>query len=60
MSFLKEFVFKKRITCPNGYIPMHYIPIVGGCMVDVYEMGIYEWPSTSLRYLIIYTLTVIR
>ena len=29
-------------------------------MVDVYEMGIYGWPSMSLGYLLISTLTVIR
>ena len=29
-------------------------------MVDGYEMGVYEWPSMSLRYLLIYTLTVIH
>ena len=59
VSFLKEFVLKEKNRMPNRVHLIHYIPIVGGYMVDVYEMGIYEWPLTSLRYLLISTLIVI-
>ena len=41
-------------------ILIHYIPIVGGYMVDGYEMGINEWPSMYLRYSLICTLTTIH
>ena len=59
----KLFVYylsKSRTGSLFGYIPLHYMLIVGGYMVDGYEMGNYEWPSMSLRYSIICTLIAIR
>ena len=48
---------KEKTGSSTGYILIHYIPIVGGYMLDDYEMGSYEWPSMSLCYPLIYTLT---
>ena len=49
---------QKIIGCPNGYIPIHHIPIVGGYRVVSYEMGSYEWSSISLRYPLRWTATL--
>ena len=43
-------LLQKEPDAPFMFIPIHYIPIVGGYMVDGYEMGGYKWPSMSLRY----------
>ena len=51
---------KKNISLSTGYIPIHYIPIMGSYMVDVYEVGIYGWSLMSLRYLLIPSLTALR
>ena len=59
----KEFVYyfsKRKKPEPSfAYIPIHYISIVRGYMVDGYEMDVYEWLSMSLRYPLIYTLTTL-
>ena len=59
----KEFVYyfskrKKKKNPSFEYIPIQYISIMGDYMVDGYEMDVYEWPSMSLRYPLIYSLTV--
>ena len=57
----KEYVFsiifflKFELESPFGYIAIHYIPIVG--RGD--EMGSNKWPSTSLRYSLVRTLTAL-
>ena len=45
---------KKRIKSHFRVYPHALYTHRGGCMMNGYEIGVYEWSSMSLRYPLIY------